>query len=288
MSVHAISWVQKQSKSRLGARCVAIVLADHADTYGKNSYPTIGTIAAEANVSRREAQYGLRELEDLGEIMKTGATPSGVSIWEFPGVSDPSMPAKIAAERSSEGGANRAPQGAQSLHGGANPAPAQSLQGGGANPAPQGAQSLHRPLKDEPSLINHPVNRLTSDSDSGKKKKRPTGDERFDDFWSAYPKRSGGNSKAAALQRFVCRVKNDRVDPEEIIAAAEAYGKYCDATCKTGTEYVMHAETFLSPTKRGWEQDWSIPEASGKNGHARKTLKERSDEISRRMAEKGL
>lgn len=271
-----MSWVMKHSRSKLGARLVAMVLADHADTYGCSSYPSVSTIADEANLSVRQVHRALGELQDLGEILRVGvhANPHGgkpVTVWDFPAVSGKQYDKLTHCESDKLADCNMT-----------NPTHQCDIS------ARSNMTNRAFLLKDEPSIKNHPLTINSSDSDSGKKKKCATGDERFDDFWSAYPKRSGGNSKQAALQRFVSRVKHDGIDPDVIITSVKAYADYCDATGKTGSEYVMHAETFLSPTKRGWEQDWSIPEASGKNGQPAKTLKERSAEISRRMAERGL
>ena len=43
-----------------------------------------------------------------------------------------------------------------------------------------------------------------------------------------------------------------------MVAGAERYASFCDATGKTGTEYVSQAATFLGPDKRFLE-DWALP-----------------------------
>jgi hypothetical protein len=48
---------------------------------------------------------------------------------------------------------------------------------------------------------------------------------------------------------------------EEITVAelgAQRYAAFCDATNKTGTEFVMQAATFFGPDKH-YENDWAIP-----------------------------
>jgi hypothetical protein len=69
----AVSWqmterVLKHSRSKGAARHVLHVLAYHAHDDGTASYPGIGTIVTEANVSRREVFRALQALRDLGEI----------------------------------------------------------------------------------------------------------------------------------------------------------------------------------------------------------------------------
>src|SRR5258708_30494401 len=47
-------------------RLVLLALAYHADPLGRNSFPSVATIAAKARVSERTAQYPLRRLERRG------------------------------------------------------------------------------------------------------------------------------------------------------------------------------------------------------------------------------
>jgi hypothetical protein len=86
MSVHAISWVLRHSEARLGERLVLIVLADHADSYGGQSYPSVATIAAEARMSERAVQYALRALERAGEIARVGTSRWSTVVWQIVGM----------------------------------------------------------------------------------------------------------------------------------------------------------------------------------------------------------
>lgn len=69
------------SESRLAARLVLLALADHADDEGGNAWPKIATIQAKARLGERTVQTALRELEEAGEIERTGTTTRGVSVW---------------------------------------------------------------------------------------------------------------------------------------------------------------------------------------------------------------
>ena len=80
-------------------------------------------------------------------------------------------------------------------------------------------------------------------------------DDAFGGFWSAFPKRQGGNSRKNAEARFRSAVKAG-VSAETIIDGARRYAEHCDATDKTGTEFVKTAEAWLNG--RFWESDWSI------------------------------
>lgn len=69
MSVQAISWVMDDERiTKGGLRLVLMSIANHADRFGENSWPSIKTIAREANLSERAAQYSVGQLVKLGLI----------------------------------------------------------------------------------------------------------------------------------------------------------------------------------------------------------------------------
>ncbi len=78
----------------------------------------------------------------------------------------------------------------------------------------------------------------------------------FDLFWKAYPRREGSNPKAAARKAWEKRVAEESV--AILQHGAERYAAFCEATNKTGTEFVKQAVSWLSPSFEGWAQDWSI------------------------------
>lgn len=71
----------------------------------------------------------------------------------------------------------------------------------------------------------------------------------FDETWSLYPKRSGGNPKAAAKKAWNARIK-DGHSPETIKSGVERYALFCKVTNKLNTQYVMQAATFFGPSLR--------------------------------------
>ncbi|EPB9485466.1 helix-turn-helix domain-containing protein [Citrobacter farmeri] len=83
----------------------------------------------------------------------------------------------------------------------------------------------------------------------------------FDQAWQAYPKRAGGNSKAAAFKAWKARLK-DGVKPEDMLAGVKRYAAYVRATGSTGTQYVKQAATFFGPD-RHFEEAWQTPSAPG-------------------------
>lgn len=66
----------------------------------------------------------------------------------------------------------------------------------------------------------------------------------FEELWSIYPTRAGGNSKADALAAFNARLKQGAT-AEQMVSGTRRYAAFCEATEKVGTEYVKQARTFL-------------------------------------------
>ncbi|CAM7370250.1 Helix-turn-helix domain-containing protein [Enterobacter intestinihominis] len=79
----------------------------------------------------------------------------------------------------------------------------------------------------------------------------------FEQAWQAYPKRAGGNSKAAAWKAWKARIK-DGVTCEAMMAGVNRYAGYVRATGSLGTQYVKQAATFFGPD-RHFEEPWQAP-----------------------------
>lgn len=82
----------------------------------------------------------------------------------------------------------------------------------------------------------------------------------FEQAWQAYPKRAGGNSKAAAWKAWKARIK-DGVTTVEMLAGVNRYAAYVRATGSAGTQYVKQAATFFGPD-RHFEESWQAPSGS--------------------------
>ncbi|MHC0329809.1 helix-turn-helix domain-containing protein [Enterobacter hormaechei] len=79
----------------------------------------------------------------------------------------------------------------------------------------------------------------------------------FEQAWQAYPKRAGGNSKAAAWKAWKARIK-DGVTTEAMLAGVSRYAGYVRATGSEGTQFVKQAATFFGPD-RHFEEAWQPP-----------------------------
>ena len=80
----------------------------------------------------------------------------------------------------------------------------------------------------------------------------------FEESWEIYPKRSGSNPKNKAYSAWKARLQGDNWAWDKMYEGVKRYLLFCDATGKTGTEYVMQAATFFGPDQH-YENDWIIP-----------------------------
>lgn len=83
--------------------------------------------------------------------------------------------------------------------------------------------------------------------------------EDFETFWKAYPKRAGGNPRRSAEKAYRARLK-EGVRSTQLLAGVQAYRSYQESQDKIGTAFIKQAVHWLSPTYRGWELDWAVPE----------------------------
>lgn len=141
-------------------------------------------------------------------------------------------------------------------------------------------------VRDSPGLSGTDKNRL----DKKRKDKRTTtapsvpDDEFFGFFKEAYPERAGGQPWSRARKAIHARFREDKsLTWQHLIDAAVRYAAFCDATGRTGTEYVLQAATFCGPDKR-YSEPWEIPPPSGD----RKRKPTYAEELAADIAAKGM
>ena len=78
----------------------------------------------------------------------------------------------------------------------------------------------------------------------------------FEAAWAAYPRRAGGNPKKAAYRCWRARVRQGASE-DELEQGVVRYARFCDATDKTGSEFVMQASRFFGPDEH-WREDWAV------------------------------
>ena len=84
MSIHMMSDVFKRSKSKGTARVVLLALANYSDEHGK-CWPSLGRLARDSNVARRNVINAINALEELGEVERAGTKTSrnGVNVYHI-------------------------------------------------------------------------------------------------------------------------------------------------------------------------------------------------------------
>jgi hypothetical protein len=90
----------------------------------------------------------------------------------------------------------------------------------------------------------------------------PPANADFATIWQALPKRTGNNPRARAERAFRARLKEGHT-ASEMLAGAQRYALFCNATGKTGTEFAMQGATFLGPEKP-FTQAWATPEGAAR------------------------
>lgn len=82
---------------------------------------------------------------------------------------------------------------------------------------------------------------------------RPVAEEKFEEFWKAYPKREPANPKTPARQAFF-KILKAGVDPAEIVSGARGYAAAAEKDI--GTKFIAMAVTWLNQER--WK-DYSAP-----------------------------
>ena len=84
-------------------------------------------------------------------------------------------------------------------------------------------------------------------------------DDPFSQIWASYPRRAGSNPRKAAHKAFYARIR-EGVGVGSLGEAVARYAAFCEATGKTGTEFVQQGQRFFGPDG-GWRELWITPAA---------------------------
>ena len=224
-------------------KLVLLKLADNASDLGE-CWPSYQHIADQCEISKRSVMNHIEALCECGLIKKelrTGPKGNSSNVYQL----------NLRSAGDSPGGsANR------SLPGAAD------SPGGSAGAAPRISHSFE-PVSES---VNEPIKHTGASADASAPARSAKQDysPEFETAWQDYPKRAGGNSKAAAWKAWKARLK-DGVNPEAMLAGVKRYATYARATGSVGTQYVKQAATFFGPD-RHFEESWQAPSAPG-GGH---------------------
>ncbi|HCL6322829.1 TPA: helix-turn-helix domain-containing protein [Enterobacter kobei] len=231
-------------------KLVLLKLADNASDHGE-CWPSYQHIADQCEISKRSVMIHIDALCECGLVKKElrpgpKGNSSNVYRLDFSSAGD-SLGAS--ANRSLPGAADSPRSAGDSL-------------GGGAGAAPRISHSFE-PVNES---VIEPKYNGSSDNHSENRSSKENYSNEFEQAWQAYPKRAGGNSKAAAWKAWKARIK-DGVNTEAMLAGVNRYAGYVRATGSAGTQYVKQAATFFGPD-RHFEEPWQAPSGavSGRPG----------------------
>lgn len=231
-------------------KLVLLKLADNASDLGE-CWPSYQHIADQCEISKRSVMNHIQALCECGLIKKelrTGPKGNSSNVYQL----------NLRSARDSPGGsANRSLPGATDSLLGAGDSP-----GGSAGAAPRISHSFE-PVNES---VNEPIKHTGASAIASAPTRSAKQDysPEFEKAWQAYPKRAGGNSKAAAFKAWNARLK-DGVKSEVMLAGVKRYAAYARATGSAGTQYVKQAVSFFGPD-RHFEESWQAPSAPG-GGH---------------------
>lgn len=231
-------------------KLVLLKLADNASDLGE-CWPSYQHIADQCEISKRSVMNHIEALCECGLIKKelrTGPKGNSSNVYQL----------NLRSAGDSPGGsANRSLPGAGDSLPGAGDSP-----GGSAGAAPRISHSFEPVIES----VNEPIKHTGASADASAPARSAKQDysPEFETAWQDYPKRAGGNSKAAAWKAWKARLK-DGVNPEAMLAGVKRYATYARATGSVGTQYVKQAATFFGPD-RHFEESWQAPSAP-RGGH---------------------
>ncbi|HBZ1376156.1 TPA: helix-turn-helix domain-containing protein [Klebsiella pneumoniae] len=231
-------------------KLVLLKLADNPSDLGE-CWPSYQHIADQCEISKRSVMNHIEALCECGLIKKelrTGPKGNSSNVYQL----------NLRSAGDSPGGsANRSLPGAGDSLPGAGDSP-----GGSAGAAPRISHSFEPVIES----VNEPIKHTGASADASAPARSAKQDysPEFETAWQDYPKRAGGNSKAAAWKAWKARLK-DGVNPEAMLAGVKRYATYARATGSVGTQYVKQAATFFGPD-RHFEESWQAPSAPG-GGH---------------------
>ena len=225
MSGWVSGWVLRHATEMTPARkMVLIALADEANDDGVSCHPSVRRVAAMANIGVGTARAHLLALETEGWIIIDRPEKSGRGHYNRYGILMDNDPVDIAAMIDEERGRKSTPS--------ANKG-SKNARKGSKNARPM-ARAYPDPNPDPKKQVNPQAGYPQA----------------FEDLWSAYPPRAGGNSKKAAHRAWRARVR-EGASEEDLLAAVKAY-----ARSRVGQDpaYTKMASTYLGPDEH-WQAD---------------------------------
>lgn len=232
MSIKIMTEVWESANVDQGTLLVLLALADSADDSTRSCYPGVEGLSRKSRLGERQVQYCIQRLRELGIVeVRRNASPVKTNVYKIAEVSawDASRDAIIAPHGKKPDTQSDAPRDA--LH--------CVSETHSTAPKPSVTSDIEpsvRAREAEPTLFG--------DVPPSQKSEEPKKPDHFERFWSAYPLRK---ERKGAAAKFAAAVKSG-VDPERIIAAAEAYAAIHAAPLRAGEfrPQPKHPTTWLN------------------------------------------
>lgn len=227
MSVEATSWVLRHERSTTGTvRLILLGIADHADPDGRNAWPSLNTLARQANCSRDTAWRAVKKLVEDGVISR-----------DVQGAPDARVPEhrrsnyyEIVAMRTHRVDAPHRDCAAPPHRGAAAPPTAEPRSNPSLEPPEEPPVSV-----DHSKTVSFPAARNNYSAE-------------FETWWATYPRRAGGKKKAAASYDRARKL----VSAEVLLEAAKRYAAYIERR-KTPEDKIAHATSWLNAGR--WDDE---------------------------------
>lgn len=226
---------------------VLIKLADHAKDNGSDVRPSFSTVASECGVAYKTVQRAVAYAKDRGWLLEVETPGNKPNEYAF------DMDSLAQAQAKLKRGTAVGPTVQPVCESSRSDSPA----GLTVQPVPESTSvgpTVHLSRSHSPPTYK---GRTVIEPSGNHQSLDASGDaSTFADFWAEYPKRAGDRKRAAAEAKWKLAIKRG-VDPGLIVAGAKRYRAFCDATGKTGTEYIQQAPTWLNG--RAWENEFELP-----------------------------
>ncbi len=215
-------------------RLVLLVLASHMDLDGGSCFPSVRTLIGETGLSNRSVLDHLKLAADAGWIERLeSGTGQGWKRHAY----QAEVPVRLKAER----GEGRSPRSAE----------------GGEPHDRNVVKEVHHSTSYSKSSLSQTKQR----GERGSPPPRLAFSPEFEAASAAYPSRAGGDSAKAAWRCWQARVRQGASE-DKMVQGVVRYARFCDATGKTGSEFVMQRTRFFGPDEY-WREDWPVPSKNG-------------------------
>lgn len=261
-----------------GAKLVIMArLADYSNDDGI-CYPSVETICRQLGLGESTVRTAIAELESAGWLRRESRRKGNRNTSNLYHLNADRLEALARIERDKASAMKQQRRAEVYSHPSdsepSKPEPSESGPSNGFHPSESGKNDVFTRQnltpdpqvnsKHDPSVNSKHESQdigASADAPAPKRSSRDVYSPEFEEAWQAYPKRAGGNSKAAAYKAWKARLK-DGAKPEDMLAGVKRYADYVKVTGSAGTQYVKQAATFFGPD-RHFEEAWQTPSAPG-------------------------